>query len=102
MGWLVLFAKMAVIRALTPGCCIFVRLVRPEPTPYQRPESSIEVPTGRANIFSSKKGSKSAWGRAAVVSVPPKFGPLFVVGRSINHRGLVDGLSVHRRLFRRV
>ena len=24
-----------------------VRLVRPEPTPYQRPESSIEVPTGR-------------------------------------------------------
>ena len=24
-----------------------VRLVRPEPTPYRRPESSIEVPTGR-------------------------------------------------------
>ena len=37
-----------------------------------------------------------------VVSVPPKFGPFYIVGRSLSIAGRVDGLSVHRRLFRRV
>ena len=40
-------AEHADHRANGARWCQLVRLVRPEPTPYQRPESSIEVPTGR-------------------------------------------------------